>query len=161
MLHTLFKVRRSLSCTSWCHTNAPALFYLTKYKITRSWLCNYRKTIVKNWNCLLTLVFFLRAFSSFHFEIFFYILSSTKFPLSVNYNNKKTIMKIQKTFQHQVYFFLFLKIFRSFHYTIKMRKYLFSPALFDYEKWTKWNSIHLETWVKFFRWRGKNTILPF
>ena len=47
-------------------------------------------------------------------------------------------MKIQKTFQHQVYFFvLFLRIFRSFHCAIKMRKYLFSPTLFDNEKWAK------------------------
>jgi len=134
MLHTLFKVRRSLSCTSWCHTNAPALFYLTKYKITRSWLCNYRKTIVKNWNCLLTLVFFLRAFSSFHFEIFFYILSSTKFPLSVNYNNKKTIMKIQKTFQHQVYFFFVFKDIQVISLYNKDEKiFIFSRSIWLWE----------------------------
>jgi hypothetical protein len=56
-------------------------------------------------------------------------------PLSLNNNSQKIIVKIQKYPLMLGLMFLLPMIFRSFYCAIKMRKYLFIPALFGNDKW--------------------------
>jgi hypothetical protein len=67
---------------------------------------------------------------------YFYILSNIKLSLGLNKNNKKNHCKNTKISLDTkfILFFLFLRVFEFFYYTIKIEKYFFIPALFSNDK---------------------------